>query len=45
MFGKSNIIHTGRRDVIKPLKKLHGNEFHRLFASLNKLNLILKLGK
>ena len=52
MFGNFNIIHTGRRDIIKPLKKLHVNDFHRffngfhrLFASLHKLNLILKSGK
>ena len=43
MFGKFNMIHTGRRDIIKPFKKLHGYDFHRLFASLQKLNLTLKL--
>ena len=28
IFGKFNIIHNGRRYIIKPFKKFHGNDFH-----------------
>lgn len=45
MFGKFNLIHTGRRDIINLLKKRHDNDFHRLFTTLHKVNVILKLVK
>ena len=45
MFGKFNIIHTGRRDIIKPFKKLHGYDFHRLCTKFTEAKFNTKVKK